>query len=203
MHPLALASWLLLPIAPINPVVHDTLSPITIQASIGIWGPSNLLSAGPELAVRSEFLLSHPLSFRAGVELRQYQAEDFASPRGDVASATVVGELAVYRGTHKLMGFLGVGAGYTFFSFEPDARTRDSLSRNESIDDIALEHAVLFRAFLGLRFRQRYAVEIKFSDTRGRFTTARSASGTMLFETEDKGTAAGAVSLTVGYVFDL
>lgn len=203
MHALLFTTWMFLPIAPINPVAQDTIPPVALQASFGTSGPNNLLTVGPELAVRSELRVVHPVMLRGGIELRQNETNALRQPRGTAPSVSLIGELLLYRGTRKMTGYIGAGVGYAYYFFEPFANTRDSLFAAEQVDDVQMEAALIARFMIGLRFQERFAVEVKFNDTRPRFTKTSSTESSQITISESEGTSAGNVSLTVGYIIPL
>jgi len=139
MYALLLASWLCLPLAPFNPLEHDTLASVNLHFSAGMSGPNGIVSFGPEISTKYEVLAIHPLVLRGAVDYRYGKLKSNLYPKGDIHTTTLSIEALYYRGTNYMTGYVGFGAVYAFNWFNPSATTSDSLWLNESITDIDLE----------------------------------------------------------------
>ena len=166
MHSMLLATWLCLPLAPLNPLEQDTLASINLHFSAGVSSPNGIVSVGPELSARYEMLLVHPLILRGAVDYRYGKLRSSLYPRGDIHTTTLALEALYYRGTDRLTACVGMGAVYALNWFSPSGAASDSLWINESITDVDLAQQFGYRIILGLRFNRSYSLEIAVTELR-------------------------------------
>jgi len=159
-----LATWLLTPIAPLNPIEQDTLPSIAFHLSAGISAPNGIMSTGTEFSAQYEMSVTYPLVIRGGIELQRHAIASSLFPKGDKTSINLVAGAIYYRGTNRLTGYLGVGAVYGINFFDPDARTLDSLNLLEGVTELNLEPQLGYRLTLGLRIRKVYSFEINVTE---------------------------------------
>ena len=159
-----LATWLLTPIAPLNPIEQDTLPSIALHLSAGMSVPNGVMAAGPELSASYELRVTHPVVIRFGLELQRHTLSSSLFPRGNKTSINLSVGTIYYRGTNRMTGYIGVGAVYGINFFDPTTRTLDSLNLLEGVTEISMDRKLGYRLTLGLRIRKKYSFEINVTE---------------------------------------
>ena len=159
-----LATWLLTPIAPLNPIEQDTLPSIALHLSAGISAPNGVMSSGVELSASYEMRVTHPLVVRGSIELQRHTLTSFLFPRGDKTSINLAVGGIYYRGTNRLTGYIGAAAVYGINFFDPTSRTLDSLNLREGVTEMSFGNKLGYRLTLGLRIRKKYSFEINVTE---------------------------------------
>ncbi|MEW6051451.1 MAG: hypothetical protein AB1644_10370 [Candidatus Zixiibacteriota bacterium] len=182
MYSLVMASWLCLPLAPLNPLEQDTLPVMSFHLTAGITAPTDISSSGPELTAKYEMLATHPVVVRGTVEYRfshiranVYPQRDsrYVRLRGDLHGFTAGADVLYYRGTNRLTGYLGLGAVYSLHSLITDEAASASMARTFDIDKIEIAPAVGYRVTMGLRYHRVYSLEITITELRPKFLYTR------------------------------
>jgi len=166
MYTLLMAGWLCLPAFPLNPVAQDTIASVNVHFTIGLRGPNNFVSSGPELTSKYEIRLIHPLIVRAAFDYRFGKVNSVLFPHGRLHTATVSVDLLYYRGTNKLTGYLGLGVVYAFHHYTLSHNAADSLLKNHQVRDVSVKPNFGFRITMGLRFHRNISLEIGITEIR-------------------------------------
>lgn len=82
MFTLILASLLSLPLYPLNPEAQDTLASANLHFTIGVNGPNSIVSTGPEMSLKYEMLVQHPIVIRAAVDYKYSDVTTRLFPNG-------------------------------------------------------------------------------------------------------------------------
>ena len=166
MLELLLAGWLALPIAPLNPIKQDTLDILALHFTAGAHAANSTTQTGPDLSAKLEMLTVHPIVVRGFADYRFGQIKNKSFPNADLHQGTIGAEAVYYRGTNRLTGYLGFGVLYGFGELDPTERVADSLLRTQQIDDIDYGADFGYRITLGLRFQEKYSLEIAVTELR-------------------------------------
>jgi hypothetical protein len=203
MLELLLAGWLALPIAPLNPIKQDTLDVLAFHVTAGVHAANSVVRTGPDLSAKMEMLTIHPLVLRAFADYRFGEIRNKSFPSADMQQGMVGAEAIYYRGTNRLTGYLGFGVLYAFGDLSPTQAASDSLLQYELVDDIDYGADFGYRITLGLRFRQKYSLEIAVTELRPDIVYHRQfdpANVTSEYKEEFRNST---FKITLGYVFTL
>ncbi len=159
----ALASF---PTFPLNPTQDDTVNVMNFQFTAGLVSPSELISLGPELTFKYEFLFSHPFVLRTGLDYRYGRMNQLKYPKGDYHGFTTSAECLHYRGSHRMKGIIGAGVVYNYSSVALDGRVADSIMAAEQITDVRVEPHFGYRIILGVRRSDLWSFELRVTDIR-------------------------------------
>jgi hypothetical protein len=202
MHVLLITTWLFLPLAPLNPIEQDTLASMNLHLTVGIDGPNGILSVGPVVSSNWELLVVHPFMVRGLVEGSYSQTRSKHLPKGHLWTVSAGADAIYYRGTDRLMGYLGGGVFYASHFFSPFATTSDSLLAGEGITDIEVKPDWGYRIILGLRHHRVYSLELVLSELRRDFRKiGRSSQG--IESRAYQPTRTGNFRITFGYLFEI
>ena len=202
MNILLVTSWLCLPVFPLNPTAQDTLPPMNLHFTIGLSSPNGLTQAGPEATAKYEMLIIHPVVAQLAFDYRYGKAKSKLYPTGNLHGATLSLVALYYRGTHKLMGYIGAGAVYTLHYFQLSDGSADSLLRNEGITKVSLSRAFGYRIILGLRFHQSFSLEIGVTEVKPKLVFTERLSKNSYAVSADR-IRLSEVRVTVGYLLTL
>lgn len=174
MYGLLLAGWLCLPIAPLNPVAQDTLDNLAFHVTAGVNTSNGIIGTGPDITTKFELLAQHPVMLRGGIDLRLGAVNSKIYPEGDFYQGLLILEGIYYRGTNHLTGYLGLGMAWGFGHFEPTTATLDELYRQDYTTDIDVNPDLGYRITLGLRYHEKYSIEIAITELKPGFVYHRS-----------------------------
>jgi hypothetical protein len=202
MNALLLATWLTLPIAPLNPVKEDTLSDMSVHFTAGLSNPNGIVTAGPIFSVNYEMLVLHPFMVRGTVDFRYGRMRSNLFPQGHLWSTMLGADAIYYRGTDYLTGYIGFGFVYAFHNFVPFDATADSLRVNEGVVDVDMKQKWGYRLILGLRYHKSYSLEVGVVELEPDFRITGADSNSM--ETRSyQTTRTGSFRITLGYLFEI
>lgn len=162
---LILATWLSLPLYPLNPTDADTISTMNIHITAGVNGPSKVLSMGPEITVKYEYMVYHPIILRTSLDYRYGKISSLFLPDGDIHRGILSVEMIYYRGVDKLTAYFGTGFVMAISSFKFKRADDDVLI--EEIREgtkISVSNAFGFRFTFGLRINRVYSLEIGITE---------------------------------------
>ena len=202
MNALLLATWLSLPLAPLNPIEEDTLSEMSLHFTAGLANPNGIVTAGPVLSVNYEMLVIHPFMVRGTVDFKYGRMKSNLFPQGHLWTTMVGGDAIYYRGTNYLTGYVGFGFVYSFNNFISFDATADSLLVNEGVTDVDIEQKWGYRLVLGLRYHKCYSLEVGVVELEPDFKKIgfdTNASETRSYQT----TRTGSFRITLGYLFEI
>jgi hypothetical protein len=202
MNALLLATWLSLPLAPLNPVKEDTLSAMSLHLTAGLACPNGIVSAGPILSANYEMLVIHPFMVRGTVDFKYGRVRSILFPQGHLWSMMLGSDAIYYRGTDYLTGYIGFGFVYSLHNFVPFEATSDSLYLNEGLTDVDVQQKWGYRLVLGLRYHKSYSLEVGVVELQPDFKkSGRDSNGveSRSYQT----TRTGSFRITVGYLFDI
>ncbi len=202
MLALLMAAMMSLPLYPLNPVEEDTLATINAHISMGFRAPTDVVSAGPELSAKYELLVMHPVVMRTSVDYKYGELTSKQYPRGPLHAVSVALEAFYYRGTDELTGYVGAGALFSYFAFDPNSYASDSLRSNFAIREVDIGAAPGFRITLGLRYESVYAMEFTITEMRSNMRYIREAAASVIGEREQE-IRMSDIRLTFGYLFTL
>ncbi|MDZ4723960.1 MAG: hypothetical protein SGI97_08680 [candidate division Zixibacteria bacterium] len=197
-----LTSWLLMPIAPLNPVEQDTLASVNFHITAGMSGTNGILTEGPELSTKYELLLGHPYVIRAAAEYKLGEAISPLYPRGKLQTITFAFEGLYYRGTTELLAYLGGGLIYAIHHFSPRASTSDSLFSTEQVTDIDVGQKAGYRLVFGLRYLARYSIEMRITELHPSFIKSFRPDENSL-GTRSTEVRASSIALSFGYLIPI
>jgi hypothetical protein len=166
MYGYILSSLLSLPIFPLNPTHQDTLDVMSFHVTAGVASPSEILSIGPEMTLKYEFLFRHPFIIRTGLDYRFGRMNQIKYPHGDYHGFTTSAEFLHYRGTYRMTGFVGFGVVYNFSRVFLDDDVADSVWAAESISDVRFEPRLGYRLIFGVRRSKLWSFELRVTDIR-------------------------------------
>ncbi len=212
MHVLLALIWLAAPLAPINPIQQDTLPAVSLHVSAGVAVDNGILSTGPLIGVKYEWRVVHPLVLRGGFDFRVGQAETRIWPNGSLEpSAVITGpfqsmaidlDIFYYRGTNKLMGYIGVGAICSFERYSANDASAASLRHDFGIDQVGMSQQFGYSLLLGLRFKKSYSFEIGISELRPDVTYAGHRSSAS-YVTGVSETRLGSFRVSLGHIWTI
>lgn len=202
MYSVILTSLLSLPIFPLNPTKQDTLDAMSFHFTAGIVSPSEILSVGPEITFKYEFLFKHPFMIRTGLDYRFARINHHNYPHGNFHGFTTSAELLHYRGTDRMTGFVGAGVVYTFNDVVLDNDVADSVLVNESITDVRFEPKLGYRIIFGIRRSRLWSFEVRITDVRTNLVYERDL-GPNRFSLERQEVKLGDIRVSFGYLLPL
>ncbi len=202
MHSLLLAAWLSLPAYPLNPVAQDTIDLINMHFTVGISGPSNVLSSGPEITSKYELRLVHPVVVRAAVDYRLGKVNSVLFPAGEIHTGTFSADVLYYRGTSKLTGYLGIGAIYSVYRYGLTPSAADSLRKNDQVQEVSIMPTFGMRLTMGLRFNRNISLELGITESRPLLQLVRRLSANS-YSVTTRNMRLSDMRLTVGYLWTI
>ncbi len=202
MYGLILSSLLSFPVFPLNPTNNDTVSTMNFHFTAGVVSPSELISVGPELTLKYEFLFSHPFVLRTGLDYRFGRMNQLKYPKGDYHGFTLSAECLHYRGSHKMKGFAGAGVVYNYSQVSPDSRTADSIMVNEQISDVRIDKHLGYRIIFGVRRSDMWTFELRVTDIRTKLVYERDL-GPNRFSLEKQSVKLSDIRVSFGYLLPL
>lgn len=166
MVALLIATWLAMPLYPLNPVEQDTLNTMNMHITVGVDGPNILTDPGFEVSAKYELMFQHPFILRASADYGVAGIRSQTYPDGELHSMTLGVEALHYRGTESMTGFVGLGVllykGYfNFDEFDPG-----ELMAGAKDIKVSMKPKIGYRATVGLRFDRSYSLELALSDIR-------------------------------------
>ncbi len=202
MFVLLIAAWLISPVYPLNPVQQDTLNHVNLHLTAGFNGPSRMITSGPEVTIKSEFMIHHPFVIRTAFDYRYGNMTSNLYPKGKFHGTTISTEILYYRGTNRMTGYFGIGFVYVknYISLSPN--TSNSLYETNKITEIYMLSKPGFRLSLGLRIYQRYSLELAITEVSPTLITKQYISENQ-FSTHSEKIRLNNVRLTVGYLVPL
>ena len=196
------AAFLTLPLYPLNPVEQDTVSTINLHLTAGVSSHSGMISAGPELTAKFEYLFNHPFIFRSSLDYIYGEIKSNNYPNGTMHRQSLSTEVVYYRGTKKITAYLGLGIVYGRGIFN----LSDSSFFDDETDGIPQEinvgHALGYRFLMGLRFKHKYSIEVTITEISPSFIYFRRTSATSYSEEEFE-FRANYFKVSLGYLFKL
>ena len=202
MYGLIITALASLPIFPLNPTQDDTVNTMNFHFTAGVVSPSELVSVGPELTIKYEFLFSHPLVLRTGLDYRFGRMNQLKYPKGDYHGFTFSAECLYYRGSQKMKGFVGAGAVYNYSLVLPDSRTADSIMALEQISDVQIDKRLGYRIIFGVRRSDLWSFELRVTDIRTNLVYERDLAPNR-FSLEKQKIKLSDIRVTVGYLLPL
>ena len=202
MYSLILTSLLSLPVFPLNPTDIDTLNSSNFHITAGISSPSDFTTGGPEFTLKYELLFYHPIVIRTGVEYNRGRVTKISFPKGDYHGITTSVEILYYRGTDRMMGFVGMGVVYNQGYLNMDDNVADSLFADENISDVYLQGNAGFRFIFGLRKSRLWSFEIRMTDIRSNLVYQRNL-GAYRYSIQRVGVRLSDFRITLGYLIEL
>ncbi len=202
MYTLFIASWLCLPVFPLNPIAQDTIASVNMHFTVGVNGPNQLVGSGLELTSKYEIRLIHPVVARAAFDYRFGKVTSKLFPQGHLHTATTSIDLLYYRGTRKLTGYLGLGLVYTFHRYVLAGDVADSLRQNYQITEVGIRPNFGFRITMGLRFHRDVSLEIGITEVRPKLQFIRRLSETS-YSVSTHRMRISDVRVTLGYLWSL
>ena len=203
MLALIMASWLAMaPLYPLNPTEQDTVSTMNLHFTVGIDGPNRMVSMGPNVTVKYEWLLYHPFVLRAAVDYRYGKMESGLYPKGYFHGIIFSTKVLYYRGTNKLMGYVGLGVilSRSFIQLLPSVA--DSLRRTESVTDVRMQVKPGYRLTFGLRWKRVYSLELGITEVRPNLVTTATYTPTHYSVAKEQ-VRMNDFRLTIGYLLPL
>lgn len=212
MHLLLALIWFAAPLAPINPTEQDTLPAITLHVCAGVAAGNGIVSTGPQFGVKYEWRVVHPIVVRGGVDFRLGDAETRIFPNGSLEPSTVINgpfqsmafglDVFYYRGTNRLMGYLGIGAIYGFERYRAGDASAASLRQDFGIDQVGMSQQFGYTILLGLRFKRSYSFEIGISELRPDVTYSGHLSNSS-YITGANETRLGSFKISLGHIWTI
>ena len=202
MLALLIATMLISPVYPLNPLAQDTVAPMNLHLSAGFNGPTNLVSGGPEIAASYEYLFKHPFILRASLGYRQGRMYSSKYPEGNLNRLAVGADLLYYKGTDDLSACVGLGFVYSLTSLSTSGTVADSLYAEKGIDDVWIGNYPGYRITLGLRYHRSYSLEVRVQEARSRLHLNRTLSPSSYSDTSEK-LRLNDMGVMVGYLFQL
>lgn len=194
------ASLLALPIYPLNPTVQDTVAISNIHVTIGMNGPNRVADVSPEITLKYEWLIKHPYLIRLSAGYTRSLVDSRFYPDGTLHGFTIVPEFMMYRGTNKLMAFIGVGPMLSMGSLDLTSGAADSLKREHDITHVLFRQNFGYRLSFGLRYHRVYSLEMSLSRYEAKFLYRQKFSSGSMAEYFDKAKISD-VRITIGYLF--
>lgn len=202
MYSLILTSLLSLPVFPLNPTDRDTLNSSNFHITAGVSSPSDFATAGPEFTLKYELLFYHPIVLRTGVEYNRGRVTKISFPNGDYHGLTTSVEILYYRGTDRMMGFMGMGVVYNQSYLNMDGSVADSLLAAEKISDVYLQGNAGYRFIFGLRKSRLWSFEIRMTDIRTHLVYQRNL-GAYRYSIQREPVRLSDFRITLGYLIEL
>ena len=202
MLALIAATILSLPIYPLNPTVQDTVNTMNLHITAGVAGPSGVISAGPEVTVKYEYLFNHPFILRTSFDYRFGQVTSNKFPNGKVHRETISAEAIYYHGADRMTGYIGMGIVAGFNTFLPDDESFEQLGFSKDNTDLDMSWALGYRFTLGLRIRQVYSIEVGITEISPSFIYREHLSPTKFTE-EKTEFRANDFKVSFGYLIEL
>ncbi|MEE8403903.1 MAG: hypothetical protein V3S17_00775 [candidate division Zixibacteria bacterium] len=202
MYSLILTSLLSLPVFPLNPTDRDTLNSSNFHITAGVSSPSDFATAGPEFTLKYELLFYHPIVLRTGVEYNRGRVTKISFPNGDYHGFTTSVEILYYRGTDRMMGFMGMGVVYNQSYLNMDGSVADSLLAAENISDVYLRGNAGYRFIFGLRKSRLWSFEIRMTDIRTHLVYRRNL-GAYRYSIQREPVRLSDFRITLGYLIEL
>ena len=202
MYALIITALASLPIFPLNPIQDDTVSVMNFHFTAGVVSPSELISVGPELTIKYEFLFSHPFVLRTGLDYRFGRMNQLKYPKGDYHGFTFSAECLYYRGPQRMKGFAGAGVVYNYSQLSPDDPESDSIMVLQHITDVQIDKRLGYRIIFGLRRSDLWTFEVRITDIRTNLVYERDL-GTNRFSLEKQKVKLSDIRVTVGYILPL
>lgn len=202
MLTLLLATWLALPLYPLNPVEQDTLNQMNVHFTVGVNGPNKIADPGLQFSAKYELLIAHPILLRGTAD---YGFQDLSArqfPDGRLHSLALAGDVLYYRGTDNLTGIVGLGVVlYNGFIRLEDGT--GSLTVNDmQVTDLSVNPRLGFRATFGLRFSRNISLELAITDVRPTIVSTGRISDNSYREITER-IKLNEVRFSLGYLFSL
>lgn len=202
MYSLILTSLLSLPVFPLNPTDRDTLNSSNFHITAGVSSPSDFATAGPEFTLKYELLFYHPIVLRTGVEYNRGRVTKISFPNGDYHGFTTSVEILYYRGTDRMMGFMGMGVVYNQSYLNMDGSVADWLLAAENISDVYVQGNAGYRFIFGLRKSRLWSFEIRMTDIRTHLVYQRNL-GAYRYSIQREPVRLSDFRITLGYLIEL
>lgn len=202
MYAAILTTFLSLPIFPLNPTQQDTLDQMSFHFTAGVASPSEIISIGPEMTIKYEFLFQHPFMIRTGLDYRFGRMDQLKYPRGDYHGFTTSAEFLHYRGTKRMTGFVGMGVVYNFSKVVLDDDVADSVMAAESISDVRFDPHFGYRLIFGVRRSESWSFELRITDIRTNLVYERDL-GPNRYSLQRESIKLSDVRLSFGYLLPL
>lgn len=202
MLPLILATIMSLPIYPLNPTDQDTLAAQAIHFSLGVTGPSQTITAGPEFSLKYERLFDHPFLYRLSYDYRYGHMSSNVLPDGKIHRHTLGADWVYYRGTHKNTAYIGFGMVAGFASFKEDKETYDELNLPPGSSEVDIKWALGYRLTLGLRMNSVYSLEVVITEISPTFIYRNNLSSEN-FQIQKEEFRANDFKVSLGYLIEL
>lgn len=190
------------PIVQVPQPVFDTALEMSVHLHGGFQSPNRDLRAGFEFGGKLEYLLVHPYIVRLGLDYSEADITDPFVPSGRKKSWTVSADGLVYIGQDGVISYLGLGLTYGINSIKASQSARDSLLAELGVTDISISDKFGYRIFLGLRFQERYVIEMAFQQSNPDYLYRRQLDSQSYGLTRIKGSFSVA-RITFGYLVEI
>ena len=210
MFTLIMSAWLMLPMAPINPIEQDTLSAINLHITAGMSGSGGNISPGPEISAKWEMLAIHPILIRSSIDYRygefsdrffEYQ-QNIGKFKGQLHQFNISTDFIYYRGTDYMTGYIGLGPILTLGDIKPTVASLDDFREMYDYVDFSLKPKVGYRITLGLRYQQVYSLELVITEVHPDYLITTST-GTNSYLQRTREVNFSGIKVTFGYLFTL
>lgn len=200
MLALLCASFLALPLYPLNPTAQDTLSAQTLRFGFGFNGPNNYANVSPEVNLKYEMLVQHPVVVRGGVDYRPTFMSSKVHPDGVLHTVTFSADIIYYRGTDNMTAYIGIGPTLSLYDMSVDKAAADSMYLYHDITSLHVRTAPGYRISMGLLYKKVYALEISFAQSKPKFIYKSDLPNGGYSESAIF-TKVGDIRVTLGYLF--
>ena len=202
MYVLLIAIWLMSPAFPLNPVQQDTLNNVNIHLTVGISGPTRLITPGPEVTAKYEVMFHHPFVLRVAFDYRYGKMNSNLYPKGIFHGTTISADIFYYRGTNKMTGYLGIGVVYVKNIVTLPNNLSESMYITDNIIDIYMLSQLGYRLTFGLRFHRNYSFELAITEVSPTLVTKTHISKNQ-FSIRSEEIRLNNVRFTIGYLIPL
>jgi hypothetical protein len=169
-----LAVMLLAPIVSKNPIIQDTVRDVNLHFTFGVRPGNYIQEYGPEIGLKFEYLLVHPVIIRSSVDFNSAYVNNDRYPNGRRNSIDLAIETLIYGGRKRLSSFLGIGLVYSLNSFNYENGSGYGLEEfiisDKIIDETEIEDKYGYRLIMGFRFHEIYSIEFGYQESRPNFT---------------------------------
>ncbi len=202
MLALLIASWMTLPLYPLNPPDLDTLNSMNLHLSVGVESPNRIHEFGPNLGIDYELLIQHPYLVRLTFDYRYGRIKAGEYPAGQLHSTQYGTDFIYYRGANEKTAYIGFGAVLVKNFPVIDRDVADELLQSEGVTDYSMKWRFGYRITLGLRFSKLYSIEIGITEISPFLQTTRSLDNEVYAITTEQ-VRMNAIRLSIGYSIPL
>lgn len=175
---------------------------MNLFVTAGVAVPNEVSNVGPEASAGFEYLLVHPFVLRTSIDYRLGNLDSPLLPKGKAHAASFSGTVLYYRGTRRLIGYLGFGLVYSFGWITTNATVGDSILAADRISGFEITGSPGYRFIFGLRHRQRFTLELRVTELRPDLITTR-VEGPNLYSEAINPIKIHDIRLSIGYMISL